>query len=255
MKIDKSFIELGKVEGALNEAQEALVQKEEMSQADANLFLLLRGAFEQEIQEQIISNYKLLAQYHKEKKTQKDKNAQPKEAYAVQKDGAEITIYCDGACKGNPGKSGSGLAVYDGAKKPTLLYGQYKEMGTNNTAELNALHKALLLAKEAEGSKVTVCCDSKYSIDCITKWAYSWKANGWTKKGGEIKNLEIIQEAHALYEELKERVVVKHVKGHAGFEGNELADRMAGYTVLAENDAYKVYEYDEVESVLAMGEG
>jgi len=64
-------------------------------------------------------------------------------------------------------------------------------------------------------------------------------------KGGEIKNFEVI----------KERVVVKHIKGHAGFEGNELADRMAGYTILAMNESYEVYGYDEVSDVLAMGEG
>jgi len=249
MKIDNDFIALGMVDGNLNEAQQALVQTDEITQANANLFLLLRGAFDKGVQEQIVSNYKLLAQYYK------DKKAQPKEAYVATSAGNELTIYCDGACKGNPGKSGSGLALYEGSKKPTLLYGQYKELGTNNTAELNALHKALLIAKEAEGSQVSICCDSKYSIDCITKWAYSWKAKGWTKKGGEIKNLEVIQEAHALYEELKERVEVKHVKGHAGFEGNELADRMAGYTILAMNEAYEVYEYDEVAEVLAMGEG
>lgn len=249
MKTDESFIELGKVEGVLNEAQEALLKTQELSQANANLFLLLRGSFTEEVQEKIIANYKLLAQYHKEKK------AKPKEEYSIEQDGSDITIYCDGACKGNPGKSGSGLAVYKGSEKPTLLYGQYKEMGTNNTAELNALHKALLIAKEAKGSKVTVCCDSKYSIDSITKWAYSWKAKGWKKKGGEIKNLEVIQETHALYEDLKERVVVKHVKGHAGVEGNELADRMAVYVVLAQNEAYEVYNYDDVGDVLAMGEG
>ncbi|CAA6821179.1 MAG: Ribonuclease HI-related protein 2, partial [uncultured Sulfurovum sp.] len=215
------------------------------------------GTFEASVQAQIIENYKLLAQYHKDKKAESkaEVKAEVQEAYIAKLYGAELTIYCDGACKGNPGRSGSGLAVYDGAKKPTLLYGQYKEMGTNNTAELNALHKALLLAEEAEGSKVSICCDSKYSIDCITKWAYSWKEKGWKKKGGEIKNLEIIQEAHALYETLKDRVLVKHVKGHAGFEGNELADRMAGYTILAKNETYEVYGYDEVETVLAMGEG
>ncbi len=249
MKIDKDFIALGQIDGSLNEAQEALVKTDEISQADANLFLLLRGNFEQSVQEQIISNYKLLAQYHK------DKKSKPKEEYSVQNEGTDITIYCDGACKGNPGRSGSGLAVYEGNQKPTLLYGQYKELGTNNTAELNALHKALLIAKEAEGSKVTVCCDSKYSIDCITKWAYSWKAKGWKKKGGEIKNLEIIQEAHTLYEELKSQVTVKHVKGHAGVEGNELADRMAGYVIVAQNEAYAVYAYDDVGDVLAMSEG
>ena len=249
MKIDEKLIAQGLVNGSLNEAQKTLLKKEKISQADVNLFLLLRGDFEPHIQEEIIENYKLLAQYHKAKKSE------PKEEYVTKSEGADITIYCDGACKGNPGRSGSGLAVYEGAKKPTLLYGQYKEMGTNNTAELNALHKALLIAKELEGSKVTVCCDSKYSIDCISKWAYAWKAKGWTKKGGEIKNLEIIKEAHALYEELKERVVVKHVKGHAGVEGNELADRMAAHAIVVQNEAYEVYVYDDVGDVLAMGEG
>jgi len=253
MKIDENFIELGKVDGSLNEAQEALVKTEEISQANANLFLLLRGSFELSVQEQIISNYKLLAQYHKDKKG--EPKVKTKKKYVTKSNSAEITIYCDGACKGNPGKSGSGLAVYEEAKKPTLFYGQYKARGTNNTAELNALHKALLIAKDAKGSKVSIFCDSKYSIDCITKWAYSWKSKGWKKKGGEIKNLEIIKVAHALYEQLKGRVVVKHVKGHAGVEGNELADRMAGYVIVTKNEAYEVYAYDEVEDVLAMGEG
>ncbi|CAA6818071.1 MAG: Ribonuclease HI-related protein 2 [uncultured Sulfurovum sp.] len=255
MKKDKDFIALGKVDGVLNEAQEALVKSVAISQADANLFLLLRGKFEPSVQEEIISNYKLLAQYHKDKKNFKDKKEAPKETYAVEKNGADITIYCDGACKGNPGKSGSGLAVYNGSEKPILLYGQYKEMGTNNTAELNALHKALLIAKEAKGSRVSIYCDSKYSIDCISNWAYAWKEKAWKKKGGEIKNLDIIQEAHALYDTLKERLVLKHVKGHAGVEGNELADRMAVYTVLAENEAYEVYAYDSIESILEMGKG
>lgn len=249
MKIDEDFIKLGEFEGALNATQTQLLQKERLSQADANLFLLLRGDFDLSVQEQLVENYKLLAQYHK------DKKKKPQQEYTPISKGDGLTIYCDGACKGNPGRSGSGLALYEGSKKPILLYGAYQEMGTNNTAELNALHKALLLAKEAEGSKVSICCDSKYSIDCITNWAYSWKAKGWTKKGGEIKNLEVIQKAHTLYESLKERVVIKHVKGHAGVEGNELADRMAVYAVLMRNEDYQVYDYDEVVDVLAMGEG
>jgi ribonuclease HI len=249
MKRDEDFIKLGEFEGALNATQTQLLQKERLSQADANLFLLLRGDFDLSVQEQLVANYKLLAQYHK------DKKAKPKKASVVNSAGEELTIYCDGACKGNPGRSGSGLALYEGSKKPVLLYGEYQEMGTNNTAELNALHKALLIAQESEGSKVSICCDSKYSIDCITNWAYSWKAKGWTKKGGEIKNLEVIQKAHALYEALKERVIIKHVKGHAGVEGNELADRMAVYAVLMKNENYEVYEYDELANVLEMGEG
>lgn len=248
MKLDNDLKKQGEHNGHLNEAQKRLLKKEAITQADANLFLLLRGDFEADVQEQIIANYKLLAQYHKNKKAQK-------KVKVTSKEGAELTIYCDGACKGNPGKSGSGLALYDGASKPTLLYGAYQAMGTNNTAELNALHKALLIAQDAKSSQVSICCDSKYSIDCISKWAYGWKEKGWKKKGGEIKNLEIIKEAHALYETLKERVEIKHVKGHAGVEGNELADRMAGYAIVVQNEAYEVYAYDELSSVLAMSEG
>lgn len=161
-----------------------------------------------------------------------------------------LIIYCDGACKGNPGNAGSGLAVYGDGAKPILFYGAYEERGTNNTAELNALHKALLIALDSEASKVTICCDSKYSIDCVSTWAYGWKKNGWKKKGGEIKNLAIIKEAHELYESIKNRVTIKHVKGHAGVEGNELADRMAGYAIVSKSSGYASFDYEDVGEVL-----
>ena len=261
MRVDSEFIKMGMSGGTLNKAQfeilgqayppvegwEFLVLDKELSQGDANLFLLLRGKLALKAQEQIIKNYQLLADFHKQKREQKE---EPK---AVKTEG--LTIYCDGACKGNPGKSGSGLAIYHGKSKPTLLYGAYEGRGTNNTAELNALYKALLIALESEPSKVTICCDSKYSIDCITTWAYGWKKNGWKKKGGEIKNLAIIKLAHELYDGMKKSVTIKHVKGHAGVEGNELADRMAGYAIVSKSSGYKRYEYEDVVDVLGMGEG
>ncbi|MFN2287912.1 MAG: ribonuclease HI, partial [Chromatocurvus sp.] len=44
---------------------------------------------------------------------------------------------------------------------------------------------------------------------------------------GPIMNLELIQDAHALYLDLVDNIAVLHVRGHAGIEGNELADRMS----------------------------
>ena len=99
---------------------------------------------------------------------------------------------------------------------------------------------------------ISIFSDSKYAIDCISTWAYSWKKNGWTKKGGEIKNLELIQEAHELFLKLKEKIEIIHVKGHAGIEGNELADRMAVYTIKAKNQDFAFYSYDKIEDVLAL---
>jgi len=63
-----------------------------------------------------------------------------------------LKIFCDGACSGNPGNAGSGLALYEGKEFPTLIYGDYETNGTNNTAELNALLKALSIASNVNCS-------------------------------------------------------------------------------------------------------
>ncbi len=167
-----------------------------------------------------------------------------------------LKIYCDGACSGNPGNAGSGLALYEGKDLPTLIYGDFEKKGTNNTAELNALCKALYIASNVESKEIIeIYSDSKYSIDCITKWAYGWKSKGWNKKGGEIKNLALIQKAHTLFEELKDKIVILHVKGHSGVEGNELADRMAVYAIISKSIEYKKYTYNETEEVLSLKKG
>jgi ribonuclease HI len=140
----------------------------------------------------------------------------------------DVVIYCDGGCEPNPGKAGSGVAVYQNDALIQLWYGIYNPNGTNNTAELNALFYSLQLAQHAtqQGLSAQILCDSMYSIQCIRDWAASWEKNGWKKKTGEIKNLEIIKQAYALYNEIKDKVLLSHVKAHAGTEGNELADRM-----------------------------
>lgn len=170
-------------------------------------------------------------------------------------DDIRLRIYCDGACSGNPGRSGSGLAIYEDDNMPVLIYGAADVMGTNNTAELKALLKALELAVDAQHDKVAILSDSKYSIECVVNWAYGWKAKGWTKQGGEIKNLEIIQTAHAIYDSIKNKVVISHVRGHAGVEGNELADRMAVIAATEGNSVYMEYTYESIDHVIALNAG
>ena len=141
----------------------------------------------------------------------------------------DISIYCDGACEPNPGNAGSGIVVYRGGELAQLWFGLYNPMGTNNTAELNALYHALRMA-EAEidcGNSVEICSDSAYSINCIRSWAPGWEKRGWKKASGEIKNLEIIQDCYAIYLRVEDKLNLTHVAAHVGTEGNELADRMA----------------------------
>jgi ribonuclease HI len=141
----------------------------------------------------------------------------------------DTVIFCDGACEPNPGKAGSGMAVYRAGVLASLWYGGYNPAGTNNTAELNALLQALMLAKlEIDADRtVQVRSDSSYGLNAVTKWAAGWKKRGWRKAEGEIKNLEVIQLLHALYLEIEDAVNLQHVSAHVGIEGNELADRMA----------------------------
>ena len=268
MTINNDFIQLISYQNNLNQEQfrilnlsdcpkdwEQLIQDKEISKNDANLLMLLKGDLSQKAQKQIIKNYHTILEFNNIKaksvyKIDEEKNiASPK----IEEEEENVKIYCDGACSGNPGNAGSGLAIYSNKKNPVLLYGAFEEEGTNNIAELNALHQALVIARQTSSDNIiSIYSDSKYAIDCITTWAYSWKKNGWSKKGGEIKNLELIIEAHTLYEKLKTKIEINHVKGHAGVEGNELADRMAVYTIKAKNKNFEFYSYNKIEEVLAM---
>ena len=289
MKITKEFLALGLSASTLNQKQcellsisypleeewENFLLGKEISLKQTNLFLFLRGKLAIKAQEQIVKNYELVAEFHHKPKVSTSTtttdilpNSLESEALAPKKARLKpsvpnstrtltqegMIIYCDGACSNNPGKAGSGLAIYDEDKeKPTLLYGEYETYGTNNTAELNALYKALLLASKLP--KTIIYSDSRYSIDCITVWANGWKKNGWKKKKGEIKNLELIKEMHLLYEKIKKKIAIKHVKGHSGVEGNELADRMASYAIRSKSKEYKEYSYSTKDEVLDMEEG
>lgn len=142
----------------------------------------------------------------------------------------DIHIFTDGACDPNPGEAGSGVAVYEQGLLSELWYGCYEPLGTNNTAELNALYKALEIAEKmlSPGRRIQILSDSSYSINAMTKWSVGWEKNGWTRKGNqELVNKELIASMYSLYKRLAGNVVLTHVKGHSGVEGNELADRLS----------------------------
>ena len=234
----------------------ALSLGKQLSDARAELFVLIGGIKAKVARERIIKNYKALQKFRKE-------DSAPAEEVEVQTttqtpiDG-DVTIYCDGGCTPNPGKAGSGVAVYRSSQLSELWYGLYESMGTNNTAELGALYASLLLAqKESQnGNAVEIKCDSMYSIDCISKWAMSWEKKNWTKKGGAIKNLEIIKKAYYLFNDIKQDVKLSHIKAHAGFEGNELADRMTMYAIQERSEEFVKYsEPIDVTAILKMRAG
>ncbi len=126
--------------------------------------------------------------------------------------------YTDGSASPNPGPGGYAV-IFDG--KPVAL-GSEDGDTTNIRMEGFAIIAAL---KHAAGAECNIHTDSEFWINVITKWSLGWEANGWKKKGGEIKNLDIVKEVCPLYRSSSATLV--WVRGHNGDEGNELADEWA----------------------------
>jgi len=126
-------------------------------------------------------------------------------------------FYTDGSASPNPGPGG--YAVIEN-NQPIAL-GHEKD-STNIRMEGKALIAALTVAGD---DKVEIFTDSEFWINVITKWSLNWEKNGWKKKGGEIKNLDIVQEVYPLYHASNAKL--EWVRGHADDESNILADEWA----------------------------
>jgi ribonuclease HI len=134
----------------------------------------------------------------------------------------KVIIHTDGACSGNPGPGGWGAVLEYGRHVKELSGGE--ALTTNNRMELTAAIEALnALSRPCE---VEIHTDSMYVRDGVTKWIHGWKRNGWkTADKKPVKNVELWQ---ALDAALARHTISWHwVKGHAGHDLNERADRLA----------------------------
>ena len=133
-----------------------------------------------------------------------------------------IEIYTDGACSGNPGPGGWGVLILDGGDERRMMGGDTST--TNNRMELMAAIEAL--KAYPDGTALTLHTDSQYVKNGVTSWVHSWKKNGWkTASKKPVKNQDLWVELDGLSS--ARNVTWKWVKGHAGHDGNEEADRLA----------------------------
>ncbi len=133
-----------------------------------------------------------------------------------------VEIYTDGACRGNPGPGGWGALLLAGRHRKEMFGGERDT--TNNRMELMAVIEALNVLKGSRS--VILHTDSKYVKDGIESWIENWKKRGWkTAAKKPVKNQDLwmaLDEARARHD-----IDWRWVKGHAGIEGNEEADRLA----------------------------
>jgi ribonuclease HI len=135
-----------------------------------------------------------------------------------------VTIYTDGACKGNPGPGGWGVLLQSGEVRKELFGGELNT--TNNRMEIMAVIEALSALKRP--CHVTLYLDSEYVRKGITEWIAGWKARGWrTAAKAPVKNVDLWQRLDALVAGSGHRIDWRWVRGHAGDPGNERADALA----------------------------
>ncbi|MCE3280169.1 MAG: ribonuclease [Bacteroidetes bacterium] len=138
-----------------------------------------------------------------------------------------ISIYTDGASRGNPGPGGYGAVMIAGTLRKELSEGF--RLTTNNRMELMSVIVALETLKK-EGTVATVYSDSKYVVDAVEqKWILGWEKKHFSGK----KNADLWIRFLRAYR--KHKIKFVWVKGHASNKENNRCDELAVAAALGGN--------------------
>ncbi len=138
-------------------------------------------------------------------------------------EGPSTGIFTDGSARPNPGPGGWGAVYVREGKVIEHKYGHEKDT-TNNRMELTGLIEACKLVDPA--TAIEVYTDSELCVNTINQWAPAWEKNGWKRKTGPIKNLELVKELYALCK-ARPLLKLKWIKAHNGWLWNEYADSLS----------------------------
>ena len=137
-----------------------------------------------------------------------------------------VTLYTDGACKGNPGKGGWGVLMRYGSHEKELFGGEAHT--TNNRMELTAIIQGLAALKRP--CAVVIYTDSQYVKNGMEQWIHGWKKNGWkTAAKQPVKNEDLWRQLDQLA--AQHQIQWQWVRGHTGHAENERADALANQGV------------------------
>lgn len=140
----------------------------------------------------------------------------------------KVTIYTDGAARGNPNGPGGYGTILQYVDKNGILHerelsGGY-EKTTNNRMELMAVIVGLEALKRP--CQVEVISDSRYVTDAFNKhWIEGWLRKGWKGSTGPVKNVDLWKRLLAAAKPHEIKLI--WVRGHDGHPENERCDRLA----------------------------
>lgn len=138
----------------------------------------------------------------------------------------KVTLYTDGACRGNPGPGGWGVYLLFGETRKNMS--GYAKDTTNNRMELTAVIEALKALNR--NCDIELYTDSKYVLQGMTEWIKGWKKNGWkTAAKKAVKNVDLWRQLES--ETSRHNINWHWVKGHSGNHGNEMADQLANQAI------------------------
>jgi len=147
-----------------------------------------------------------------------------------------VTIFTDGAAKGNPGPGGYGVVISYPDRIVEL--GGHATKTTNNEMELKAVVEALAEVALA-GLPIAIYTDSKYVVEGATGWIFGWQKNGWqTKAKTDVLNKALWQDLLPLLKRLQ--IEWHKIPGHVGLAGNERADAIA--STFATHGTFPLYK-------------
>ena len=125
---------------------------------------------------------------------------------------------------GNPGPGGWGWVVPDGRWASGA-----EAATTNQRMELTAVLEALRALAGPLGGPVEVVSDSTYVVNCFRdRWWGGWLERDWHNSNKQpVANRDIWEPLIELYRAAPHEITFRWVKGHAGDEWNDVADRLA----------------------------
>jgi ribonuclease HI len=133
-----------------------------------------------------------------------------------------VTIFCDGACEGNPGPGGYGVIVRD--EHGDREFSDGEAATTNNRMEL--MGALVGLRQVAAPRRIRIVSDSQYLVRGMTEWIHGWVKRNWRKPDRKPVLNRDLWEA-ILAEAQRHEVQWSWIRGHAGHAENERCDELA----------------------------